>query len=417
MTKRLLFLAHRIPFPPNKGEKIRAWNMLNHLLREWEVDVGFLVEDAADLQHLDTLKARFGAVGHGNVPRRNRLLRGLRALRPGQPISLGWFHDARLAAWVRERLATQHYDAVIAYSAVMAPYLWGPETRGMQRVLDMQDVDSEKWRAYAATSRPPMRQIWAREARTLLALERRAAAAFDSTLLVTREEAAHFVELAPECAVRVDWVANGVDLDYFDPDRESANPYDGTAPAIVFTGTMDYRPNVEAVTWFADHVLPELRRRQATPPVFHIVGARPSEAVRALASRPGVQVTGAVPDVRPYLAHAALAVAPLQIGRGIQNKVLEAMAMARPVVASPEAFQGVQAHAGRDLLVVDGPDRTVAAIEEVLAGRHAAMGEAARRAVRASHDWWVTLQRLDAVLAGRPVEHAPRVPALALQGG
>ncbi len=417
MTKRLLFLAHRIPYPPNKGDKIRAWHMLDHLLREWQVDLGFLVDDPADLQHLDTLKARCAAVGHGVIEPRNRLLRGLRALRPGQPISLGWFHDARLAAWVRERLATQRYDAVFAYSSAMAPYLWGPETRGMRRVLDMVDVDSEKWRAYAADARPPMRHVWAREARTLLAFERRAAAAFDSTLLVSREEAARFVELAPECAVRVDWVANGVDLDQFDPDRAGANPYDGTAPAIVFTGTMDYRPNVEAVTWFADHVLPELRRRQAQPPVFHIVGARPSEAVRALAARPGVQVAGAVPDIRPYIGHAAMAVAPLRIARGIQNKVLEAMAMARPVVASPEAFEGVQAHPGRDLLVADGPARTIAAVEEVLAGRHAAMGEAARRAVRAGHDWWATLRRLDAVLAGRPMERAPRIPLLAMQGG
>ena len=411
MTKRLLFLAHRIPYPPNKGDKIRAWHMLDHLLRDWEVDLGCLVDDPADLAHLPYLRGLCATVRHGVIEAGSRFGRALRGLRPGQPISLGWFRDAGLAAWVREGLAAGRYDAVFVYSSAMAPYVLGPEAQGTRRVLDMVDVDSEKWLAYAAGARMPMRHIWAREARTLLAFERRIAAAFDHTLLVSHEEAARFLELAPESAGRVGWVANGVDLEHFDPGLITANPYAGTAPAIVFTGTMDYRPNVEAVTWFADEVLPALRARHVHAPDFHIVGARPSGAVRALANRPGVHVSGAVPDTRPYIAHAALAVAPLRIARGIQNKVLEAMAMERPVVASPEAFEGVQACPGRDLLVADGADATIERIGEVLDGQHARLGAAARVAVAAGHDWRATLRRLDAVLA--PVDAGP-VPAEAL---
>jgi sugar transferase (PEP-CTERM/EpsH1 system associated) len=407
MAKRLLFLAHRIPYPPNKGDKIRAWHMLDHLLRDWEVDLGCLVDDPTDLQYLPLLRSRCASVEHGVIEPGGRLARALRALRPGQPISLGWFHDARLATWVREQLATRRYDAVFAYSSAMAPYLMGTDARGTRRVLDMVDVDSEKWLAYAADARLPLRQIWRREARTLLAFERRAAAAFDRTLLVSREEAARFVELAPESIARVDWVANGVDLDHFDPNPAMPNPYDTAAPAIVFTGTMDYRPNVEAVTWFAEHVLPALRSRRTPPPDFHIVGARPSDAVRALATRPGVHVVGAVADMRPYIAHASVAVAPLRIARGIQNKVLEAMAMARPVVASVEAFEGVRARQGRDLLVADGAKQTIARIEDVLAGRHAELGASARRAVAVAHDWRATLQRLDAALAQLGAGPAP----------
>jgi len=402
MSRRLLFLAHRIPYPPNKGEKIRAWHMLDHLARDWTVDLGCLVDDPADLDYLPVLRERCATVEHGMIAQGNRLLAALRAFRPGQPISLGWFRDARLAGWVKQGLAEGRWDAVLAYSSAMAPYVMGQAARGARRVLDMVDVDSEKWRAYAADARPPLRQVWAREARTLLAFERRAARAFDSTLLVSREEAARFAQIAPECAMGLDWVANGVDLDRFHPREAGASPYSGTAPAIVFTGTMDYRPNVEAVTWFVEQVLPTLRMRAATPPEFHIVGARPSDAVRALATRPGVHVSGAVADTRPYIAHAAVAVAPLRIARGIQNKVLEAMAMARPVVASPEAFEGIVARAGRDLLVADGAERTVAAIEAVLAGRHERLGLAARRAVTEGHDWSATLRRLDAVLGHVP---------------
>ncbi|HWT11040.1 MAG TPA: glycosyl transferase, partial [Roseomonas sp.] len=256
--RRLLFLAHRIPYPPDKGDKIRAWHMLDHLADSWDVDLGCLVDDPADLVHLDVLRRRCAVVEHALLSA--RVVRTLAGLRPGQPLSLGWFRDARLAAWARAGLAAGRYDAALAFSSAMAPYAMGPAPPGTRRVLDMVDVDSEKWRAYAAGARAPMRQVWAREARTLLAFERRAAAAFDRTLLVSKEEAARFAELAPEVADRIGWVDNGVDLARFDPSLPFA-PLPGP-PALVFTGRMDYRPNIEAVAWFAETVLPLLRIRR-----------------------------------------------------------------------------------------------------------------------------------------------------------
>ena len=397
---RLLFLAHRIPYPPDKGEKIRAWHMLDHLARRWEVELGCLVDDPRDLDHLPGLRARFARVEASLV--RGRWQAGARALarlRPGLPLSLGWFHDAALAAWVRQGLRERRWDAALVYSSAMAPYLMGAEARrpGFRRVLDMVDVDSAKWQAYAAGAKPPMRLVWAREARTLLALERRAALDFDRTLFVSEEEARQFAALAPAWAGRLDWGENGVDLVRFDPGGSWPNPYPAGAVPIVFTGTMGYRPNVEAVAWFAGSVLPRLRER-AQAPSFWIVGANPAPAVQALASLPGVHVTGTVPDVRPFLAHAAVAVAPLRIARGIQNKVLEAMAMARPVVATPAAFEGVRATPGRDLLVADGAEATAAAGGAGLDGAPPGLGAAARAAVAAAHDWAATLRRLDAVL-------------------
>jgi len=405
-VKRLLFLAHRIPFPPDKGEKIRAFHILRHLASRYAVEVGCLVDDPADLRHLPALAAEVAAVeAHALAGGVRAHLRALRHLRPGVPLTRGWFHHDRLAAWVRAGLEGGRYDAVFLYASAVAPYVMGiPRTPAHQvRVIDFVDVDSQKFAAYAAAPSGPlgpvMARVHAREARALLGLERQAAAAFDRTFLVSEEEASLLRGLAPEVAGRVAGLENGVDFSRFDPTEAWPNPFAHPGPHIVFTGAMGYRPNIEAVTWFADAVLPLLAGRGAAPG-FHIVGANPSPSVRALASRPGVFVTGTVPDVRPYLAHADVAVAPLRIARGIQNKVLEAMAMARPVVATPEAFEGVRAEPGRDLLVAEGAEAFAEAVSSVLAGAHPGLGLRGRAAMRAGHDWAATLAPLDAVLPG-----------------
>jgi len=393
---RLLFLAHRLPFPPDKGDRIRSWHMLARLLRRFEVDLGCLSDDPGDAAHLPRLRELCAAVEC--VPAGGRAM-ALWCARPEQPLTLGWFHSAQLHRWARARLAAGRYDAVFAYSSAMVPYALHPSPRAPRRVLDLVDVDSEKWRAYAEAARLPHRLLWAREARTLLAYERRAAASFDRTLLVSEAECARFRALAPEAGPRLVAVDNGVELDRFDPGQACENPFGATpGPALVFTGTMDYRPNVEAVAWFAREMMPRLADTGAQ---FHIVGARPDATVRALAALPRVHVTGRVPDTRPYMAYAAAVVAPLFIARGIQNKVLEAMAMARPVIASGPAFEGVRATPGRDLLVADGAAATEAAIRAVLRGAHAGLGAAARAAVARGHDWEGTLEPLDGLLGAR----------------
>ncbi|MCS6921853.1 MAG: TIGR03087 family PEP-CTERM/XrtA system glycosyltransferase [Elioraea sp.] len=403
--KRLLLLAHRIPYPPDKGEKIRAFHILEHLAARFAVELGCLVDDPADLRHLPALAGRVAALEAHRAPGGLRAyLRALRHLRPGVPLTRGWFHNAALAAWVRQGLAAGRYDAVFVYSSAMAPYVMGAPRvpAGQVRVLDLVDVDSQKFAAYAASPQGPlgglMARVHAREARTLLALERAAAAAFDRTFLVSEEEASLFRRLAPEVSDKVEAMGNGVDLARFDPTGTYPNPFEHPGPHIVFTGAMGYRPNIEAVTWFAEAVLPLLAAHPPAP-AFHIVGANPAPAVRALAARPNVFVTGTVPDVRPYLARADVAVAPLLTARGIQNKVLEAMAMAVPVVATPQAFEGVRAEPGRDLLVAEGAEGFARAVAEVLAGAHPALGVRGRAAVRAGHDWAAMLRPLDAVLA------------------
>jgi len=401
---RLLFLAHRIPYPPNKGEKIRAFHILDHLTRQFDVECGCLVDDPADEAHIATFGRRVAHLQAARVTSRAAAMaRALVNLRPGRPLSFGWFRAARLAAWVDRGLAAGRYEAVFVSGTAMAPYVMGrprhPETQ--RRVLDLVDIDSQKFAAYAEAGRGPMRLVHAREARTLLALERAATAAFDHAMFVSDAEAARFRTLSPEVAPRVGFLENGVDFTRFDPTEAWPDPLPDSlpdrGPRIVFTGAMNYAPNIEAVRWFAHEVMPGLRAR-AVAPVFVIVGLNPAPSVRALETLPGVVVTGTVPDVRPWLAHAAVAVAPLLLARGVQNKVLEAMAMEKPVVATPQAFEGIHATPGRDLLVAEGAEAFAAAVAAVLDGRHHGMGAAARAAVRAGHDWAATLRPLNALL-------------------
>ena len=391
----LLFISHCIPYPPDKGEKIRAFNLVKHLSKTHQIHLGCLVDRPEDLAHLKPLREWCASVDAFPIDRRRQKLSALLRIRPGRPLMLDYYRHPALHAWTRATMDSTPIDLAFIYTVAMMPYVEHLAPRAL--VLDAVDIDSEKWTAYAQTAALPMRYIWSREGRTLLAYERRAALASNATLFVSPQETNRFAQLAPEAAPRLHAIENGVDLEHFSPAHHFDNPYTTPGPHLVFTGTMDYWPNADAVTWFTTQILPSLR--PAHPGIeFHIVGANPPPAVRALAARPGVHVTGRVPDVRPYVAHAHASVAPLRIARGIQNKVLEAMAMARPVIASPQAFEGIRATPGHDLLVADGPAAIAAAVDAVLRGAYPTLAAAGRRAVEAGYAWPATLARLDTIL-------------------
>jgi len=408
--QRMLFVSHRIPYPPDRGEKIRGWNLIRHLGRKYKLHYACLIDDPADWQHVQRLRPlceEFAAYG---IDKRWQKLRALLRLRPHRPLMLDYYHHAGLQRWVDATFARERIDIVYIYSTAMAPYVL--HHQGPRRILDMQDIDSEKWTEYARQSRFPMRAVWAREGRTLLAYERMAAMACERTLFVSEPETRRFAELAPEARDRLDWLEQGVDLDRFSPEAALENPYSDAAPRLVFTGNMDYWPNADAAIFFAREVMPLLRAR-APAPRFVVVGANPTPEVRALAAAPDVEVTGRVPDVRPYVAHAAVSVAPLRLARGIQNKVLEAMALGRPVVASTAAFEGVRATAGHDLLVGDDPAALARLIGEVLDGSHPDLGAAGRRAVERGYAWSGVLEKLDRLLEGDKRPQPARMESIA----
>jgi sugar transferase (PEP-CTERM/EpsH1 system associated) len=397
VTQDLIFLSHCMPYPPDKGEKIRAWNILRHLARTHRVHLGCVVPAAADMAHVPVLQEICASVGAFPIDPFRQKLRALAHARPGKPLMPDCYTSPALKGWVDRTVAATDPALLYIYTVAMAPHALHLAVR---KLLDAVDIDSEKWAEYAQTAAFPGRLIWAREGRTLLAYEKRVAAACEATLFVSPAEAARFAALAPALADTVDWVENGVDLERFSPHLAFASPFTSAGPHLVFTGHMDYWPNADAVTWFARDILPRIR--QSLPAEFWIVGANPTAAVRSLAAQDGVHVTGRVADTRPFLAHADLCVCPLRIARGIQNKVLEAMAMGRPVLASAAAFEGVRAVAGRDLLVASDAPAFADAALAILRGQHNDIGGNARLAMVANYAWDATLAKLDAIVEGRP---------------
>jgi sugar transferase (PEP-CTERM/EpsH1 system associated) len=405
----LLLLVHRIPYPPNKGDKIRSWHLLRHLAARYRIHLATFVDDPDDWQYVPHVRKLCASSHFAPLNPRRARLRSLRALLANRALSLDYYSDRATRAWVRRTMRETGIERVVVFSSAMAQYAqdW-PQAR---RVVDLCDVDSEKWRAYAQKKSWPASLLYGYEASRLLRYEREVAAHSDAALFVSAPEAELFRRLAPESAARIGWFGNGVDTAYFSPHAEHASPYAAGERTLVFCGAMDYWPNVDAVQWFTREVLPLVRARVPLAS-FVIVGARPAAEVQALAQLPGVIVTGTVPDVRPYVAHAALSVAPLRVARGIQNKVLEAMSMAKAVVLSPQALEGIDAAAGSEVLLAgqagDMADTIVAALSDDAAC--AALGHAARARVEASYGWEARLAPLDALLEGpgQPADVAPQ---------
>ncbi len=393
--ENLLLLVHRIPYPPNKGDKIRSYHLLKHLARNYRVHLATFVDDADDWQHVPRVKALCAEAYFAPLNPRLARVRSLGALLANRSLSLDYYRDRGLRTWVDQVVEREKISRIVVFSSAMAQYAEPyPKAR---RVVDFVDVDSDKWRQYADKKSWPMNWLYRHEARQLLRYEQHVARACDASLFVSEPEADLFKKLAPESSRKIGHFNNGVDTVYFSPEHVFDNPYAAGDLAIVFTGAMDYWPNVDAVQWFAADVFPRLR--SSFPKArFVIVGARPSPEVLALATVAGITVTGTVADVRPFIRHAALAVAPLRVARGIQNKVLEAMAMAKSVVVSPQALEGIVAEVGRDLLLAGDADAFHDAVASLLHHPVSALGTAARRQVQQRYSWASNLARIDTCL-------------------
>lgn len=402
----ILFLAHRVPFPPDRGDRIRSHHLLKELARLGPVHVGCFGEGDPSA---DAALAKLAA-SHCIAPRTKPLpLAGIEAVLAGKPVSLTAFHSRHLEGWVRETIAHHRIEAIVVFSGQMGQYI--PADFAGRVVIDLCDVDSAKFASYAQGGE----RVWlnAREARLLAVEEERLGCRADATILISEAEAALYrSRLNDPAKVNVQVIGNGIDAALFDPASVTAHP--GLAgppgPHFVFTGQMDYRPNEQAALWVIKALLP-LLRDQHPGAQFHIVGRNPTAKLMAEHGTPGVQVWGEVPDVRPFIAAADAVLAPLLIARGVQNKVLEAMAMARPVVLTPDAATGIAATDGEHWLVSPpDPVAMAARIARLLSDPQAParIGTAARRFVLDHHGWEAMLAPLGQLIGkgGEAARHA-----------
>ncbi len=392
---KILYLCHRIPYPPNKGDKIRSFNVLKALAEYFEVYLGCFVDDEYDWQYQDRLTSWCSE--YKCLPQHKTLakLKGLTSFLTGKSITEPYYFDARMQLWVDETIKKHQITKVFIFSSAMAQYVDQAKYSHLHRVIDFVDVDSDKWRQYAQSHQGLMKWVYQREHHKLQQAEQKYCERFNHSVFVSPDEAALFRSLMPSaCSEKITHLLNGVDVDFFAPEQAAtvtATEVPLNRRYLVFTGAMDYWANVDAVRWFADEVWPAL---VATQPDLHfiIAGGNPTAEVKALALKHNIVVTGRVKDVRPYIQHALFVVAPLRIARGIQNKVLEAMSLNKAVVATDMAMEGINAPQSPWLRQTDSAETFIAYCMDLLQNPVDDIG--ARQWVIENFTWQATLAPL-----------------------
>ncbi len=375
----MFLLCQRVPYPPDRGDKISTFHLLRHMTRTHEVHVLCLADGVADLGNVSGLDGLAASVNAVPVSAWRSRWRALRALISDRPLSVSMLDEPALHAAMREAVARLQPDVLFVHSSTVAQY--AEPFDGLTRIIHFADLDSQKWLGLSRRTLPPMRWIYALEARRLLRYEGTLARRFSRSFVCTEQEAEDFRRLLPGQTVGV--LRNGIDLGFFRSNSTPRQP-----GALVFTGVMSYLPNVDAMVWFCEAILP-LVRADLPGVTLTICGSAPSRKVRRLARVPGVMVTGRVPDVRPYLDRASLFVAPLRLGRGIPNKLLEAMAMGLPVITTEASMRATGIAPGAGIVAADTPAAFAAIVVALLQddAERARMERAARRVLEAGLDW------------------------------
>jgi len=334
----LLFLVHRIPYPPNKGDKIRSYNFLKGLAKNYHIHLATFIDDSEDSQYVTKVQDLTASSLFINLNPSLAKLKSISGLIMQQALTLPYYKSNELHEWVDKTILDNKIEKIFVFSSAMAQYVLS--YKDLDIVVDFVDVDSDKWLQYSQKASWPMSWVYKREAKLLLEFDNNIANLARMNIFVSQEEADLFKRLVEINENKINYVNNGVDTDYFNINRHYQTPYTTCENIIVFTGAMDYWANIDAVTWFVKHVFTQIK--QIDPHAkFYIVGSKPAKEVMQLANVEGVFVTGSVEDIRPYIVFANVVVAPLQIARGIQNKVLEAMALGKRIVATPQAIEGI----------------------------------------------------------------------------
>ncbi len=397
--KNILYLAHRIPYPPNKGDKIRAFNEVKYLAESNIVDLICLADNPDDLKDIykSALQQFCRRIKIFPLNVTAAKIRGMIALGTGKTISEAWFYKREFQILFDRRVSQNRYDTIICFSSPMAEYIFN--SAALKRlnnipelIMDFCDLDSDKWIQYSRKAFFPMNIVYALEGKRLLEYEKRINLFFNRSIFVSEGEKELFCSYFKE-AQELQVIPNGVDYQYFTPENteledKHINRQSNPAPMLMFSGAMDYHANVDGVLWFCKDILPVIR--EAFPDIiFYIVGSNPTGDVQRLAQDKGVVVTGFVEDIREYYRASDICVIPLRMARGVQNKVLEAMSTGKPVVTTGIAIQGICALPGRDLISADDSKSFAQTVIELLNNREKmkTLGGNAREYVMAHHDW------------------------------
>jgi polysaccharide biosynthesis protein PslH len=398
---KLLLLTHRVPYPPNRGDRIRAYHLLKFLSTRHEVSLACLADELFDStteSELRRLTERLAIIPQSAA---GKWFQAALAFTRGRTATSGLFASARLTKTIRQWTAKEKFDAVIAYCSSMAPYAFLPELSGTPKLVDLVDADSQKWLDYANQAQAVKRVLYGIEGRRLRAFENRLTQESSAIALVSEAEAELFRTICPND--RTHAILNGVDLEYFQSEEssEQIRPF-----SCVFVGALDYGANIDALEWFCSAVWPEVKRLEPQASL-ELVGRCPTRSIQKLVELPGVSIAANVPDVRPYLRRASLAIAPLRIARGIQNKVLEAMSMGKAVVATAGAAAGLNFEAGVHFVQADTPQEWIAALQRLWASEseRSRLGRAGRKYVETYHSWDSTLEPWESLLLACTQQH------------
>lgn len=396
----VLYLSHRIPYPPNKGDKIRSYNQVRHLAKKGKVYLGALIDEPRDVKYLKNLREICTEVcGVSFNPKVKKIKSPLWQI-SNQPASVYYFYNSRLQGWVDEVLRTNNIDLIFCFSSTMAEYLFRSsafKAENKQRLLmDFCDVDSQKWLDYGKIKPWPISLFFKNEGRLLAKYEERVAEEFDVVFLVSSREIDFFNHGNKLRNIKV--LENGVDLNFFTQKEDHKNCIEHPM-SVVFTGAMDYDVNIDGVIWFVEKIWPQVKKQVSTAKFF-IVGSNPVEKIKAFGKLEDIEVTGFVDDIREYYEIANVCVAPLRIARGIQNKVLEAMAMSKPVVATSNAFEGINTQPGIDLFVADDASKFARDVVMLLKNPEQAelLGIRARKCMELNYSWDAKMKVLEEYL-------------------
>ena len=347
MRPRLLFLTHRLPYAPNRGDRIRAFHLLRALTRLADVQVVALTHDAAEDSHARDLSSTVDAIWTARVPHTRNRLRAAMALAGSTPLTHVLLDSPRLAETIERAVSRARPDVIYAYCSGIAPVALAPPLDTIPLIADLVDVDSQKWRDLAADASTWRAAIYRREATTLAAFEVRLASRARSTFVVSERERDVFPDR--QLAQGLSVIPNGIDVAHFAPSADSHR----RSNSVVFTGVFDYAPNETGARWLIESVWPEVRRRVPSA-TLTLAGASPTTRLRnAAAGDSSIELTGAVPDIRPYLWRATVAAAPVFVSRGVQNKVLEALAAGLPCATTSAVLDGLPVVARAGCLAAD----------------------------------------------------------------